>query len=61
MQTHGKGIESLHCLVLKARTNDTSANKAEVLYERIGVLELDQDGEPEHWLTDTEVMTVTIV
>jgi hypothetical protein len=59
MKTHGKGIKTLYCLVLKAQSHKATA--MEVLYERIGVLELDQDGEPDLWLKEAQEMTVTIV
>jgi Heterokaryon incompatibility protein (HET) len=59
MQYHGKGVESLFCLVLKPTAGDVDQH--EVFYERIGVLKLDQEDEPEQWLQGAQEATLTIL
>ena len=74
-KAHGKGVESLFCLVLRRAQPRQSADRSDVdnslvstfpgesdgTYERVGLAEFDSDGEPEEWLRAAASMTVTII
>ena len=58
---HGKGVESLYCLVLRRKGDDGLVTENTVVYERIGLLVLSRDGEPGKWLEGAEVRSLMIV
>ncbi|KAM6513776.1 hypothetical protein FALCPG4_014991 [Fusarium falciforme] len=67
-KSYGYTVEALYLLVLRQKTasgkagSGPAANASEALYERIGVLRLNKEGDnPEAWLADAQDKTLTLV